>query len=211
MTGAGHEPVASEIARAIAGEASTDPRFPAGRWPERAKATVENLAATIAAHPWPCVVFDDQCRLQGANAAARTLLGTILEQETLLGLLVSRAFRERVGNYDEVVSAVAPSELLRAAGGDAPQSAAVRAVLAQLAAEDPDGFAQLQALWAAAPAPELSTRAVVPVLWRTEDGTLLTFHGVLSLWCTHLWYWALDWHPADAATWVWLGEKSSNF
>lgn len=52
----------------------------------------------------------------------------------------------------------------------------------------------------------LSTRAAFPVIWRAEDGVILRFHGLLSLWSDALWYWALDFHPADADTWAWLGQ-----
>ncbi|MGI8553106.1 MAG: hypothetical protein ACR2PL_20315 [Dehalococcoidia bacterium] len=35
--------------------------------------------------------------------------------------------------------------------------------------------------------------------------------GILSLWSDYLWYWALDWHPADAATWECLARMAQEF
>jgi transcriptional regulator with XRE-family HTH domain len=206
LTGAGHAPIASEIARSLAGLPSSDPRFPVGRWQALAEQTEAQLAAAIGAHAWPCLVLDERCRPHAANAAARRLFGAALDRATLLELLVSPAFRERLVNYDEVVTAIAPGDLRQVVAGSAssPRLAPLQALLASLADADPAGLARLRALWETASTPVLSTRATYPVVWQTEEGTVLTFHGMLTLWSNYLWYWALDWHPADAATWAWF-------
>jgi transcriptional regulator with XRE-family HTH domain len=206
LTGAGHAPIASEIARSVAGLPSQDPRFRPERWQVLAASTAAKLNDLIAIHPWPCVVLDERCRPRATNAAAQRLLGAALKSETLLHLLVSRAFRDRVLNYNEVVSAIAPSDLKRLVAGAARTSrrAPLNELLDQLAAEDPEGFARLRAIWESAAEPALSTRATSPVLWKVDGVAILTFHGVLSLWSDYLWYWALDLHPADGVTWAWL-------
>jgi hypothetical protein len=137
----------------------------------------------------------------------RRLLGEP-RYDTLLHLLVSPALREHLLNYDEVVSGIAPSGLRQIATGTAPNARLqpYQAVLAALAEAEPDGTKRLRAAWDTAPETVLSTRAMFPVVWQADDGSLLHFHGMLTLWSDYLWYWALDFHPADAATWAWLGQ-----
>ncbi|MGI8553113.1 MAG: hypothetical protein ACR2PL_20350, partial [Dehalococcoidia bacterium] len=124
----------------------------------------------------------------------------------LLQMLVSQPFREHAINYGEVVSALAPVGLQQVVAGASGNGhlEAYRVLLETLAKTEPAGVAHLQELWQTAPPSTLSTRATFPVLWRADDGALLSFHGILSLWSDYLWYWALDWHPADAKTWEWL-------
>ncbi|MGI8549532.1 MAG: helix-turn-helix domain-containing protein [Dehalococcoidia bacterium] len=117
LTGIGHAPVASPIARSIAGPPTSDPRYGSGRWQEAARQTETRLATAIDAHAWPCLVFDSQCRLLAANEVARQVLGTELVHQTLLKLLVSPSFREHVLNYDEVASTLAPRDLQEAPTG----------------------------------------------------------------------------------------------
>lgn len=208
LTSVGHAPVASEIARTVAGLESRDPRFRPERWQALAERTAALLPDAIAAHPWPCVVFDERGRLRAANDAARRPFGPALDRDTVLELLLSETLRSHIANYNEVLRTLAPNDLrsVMTGSGNGPDGAPLRTVLDDLATRDPEGSARLRAVWAESPAPGMSTRAVVPVRWQNEDGTLLSFHGVLSLWSDVLWYWALDLHPVDAGTWGWFGS-----
>lgn len=206
VTGAGREPVASALGRSVAGEPTEDPRYQPSRWQRYVEPTRAVLSEKVAAHRWPCLVFDNQCQTLEVNVAARRVLGTVPVAQSLLQLLVSRGFRGHVVNYDEVVSALAPRSLRRAVtnGRSNGRTQPVQSLLAQLEREDPAALAELRQIWEQAPASALSTRATFPLFWRHDDGTLLNFHAVLGLWNDVLWYWALDWHPADVATWSWL-------
>lgn len=53
----------------------------------------------------------------------------------------------------------------------------------------------------------LANRVVVPLHWQIKNGPTLHFHCVVARWEQNHPYWAIDWHPADAATWVWLDER----
>ncbi|HVC29710.1 MAG TPA: helix-turn-helix transcriptional regulator, partial [Steroidobacteraceae bacterium] len=114
VTGAGREPVASALGRSVAGEPTEDPRYQPSRWQRYVEPTRAVLSEKVAAHRWPCLVFDNQCQTLEVNVAARRVLGTVPVAQSLLQLLVSRGFRGHVVNYDEVVSALAPRSLRRA-------------------------------------------------------------------------------------------------
>ena len=234
---AGLAPVASALARPLANLATTDPRHQLGRWDPLVQRTREALPELVAAHPWPCLVVDSRWQVVAWNAPLVSVLGYEPSGENLLHLLLRRPFREQAINYDEVITALAPSGLMerssehahnpreplpgaallpvapllrdraKEALGNRGQNQNGVALLPEIAAlreEEPEAVAHLEALWEAAPPSTLSTRVVYPFVWQHADGTVLSFNGVVSLWCDYLWYWAIDWHPADTATWEWL-------
>ena len=196
----------SALARSLANLPTTDPRYRLGRWDGLVERTLQVLPELVADHPWPCLIVDSRCQVVASNAPLVRVLGFQPNGENLLRLLLHPAFREQAVNYDEVITALAPSGLKEALGngGQDQNGRAFLAVIELLREEEPEAVAHLQEVWEAAPASTLSTRVVYPLVWQHADGTVLSFNGVVSLWCDYLWYWAIDWHPADAATWGWL-------
>ena len=216
LTEAGLAPIPSELSRTVVGLPSADPRFRPERWQVRATRMLALVGDMIQAHPWPCWVLDGQCRFVGWNDAAARVLGWEQTRTagssspgTFIELVLSRPFREQVVNYDEVLSAVIPSGLKQLVGseGGSHTARSFQLLLERLQQDDPDAVRHLQAISEASTPTLLSTRAVSPVVWRQANGRLLTFHGVISLWSDIAWYWAFDWHPADAATWEWLSRE----
>lgn len=57
-----------------------------------------------------------------------------------------------------------------------------------------------------APLAALAERVAVPLVWQHDDGTILAFACIVSLWSAYDTLWAIDLHPADAATWAWLNR-----
>ncbi|MGE0539197.1 MAG: helix-turn-helix domain-containing protein [Dehalococcoidia bacterium] len=209
LAAAGLEPEPSDWALFIAQQslrvAPTRYELLAGQPP----ASLAEIRREIGAHTWPCLVVGPGCDIIAANAPlARVVGGDPLElHRNLVRFFLSRTVRERVVNWDEVVTAVVPSTLRQALGGERT-TPALRPLTAELEREEPGVLPQLQALWHSSPLPVLQSRVVFPLVWRHADGTALAFNAIISLWDSRVPSWVIDWHPTDAVTWTWLADRT---
>ena len=211
LSAADFEPEPSDWARLLAGQ---PPRTIPGHFGPQVPPSPDDLCAAIADHSWPCLIVDARCHILGGNRAAERVLGLDLRdgvqdprRQHLVRFVLSREARERIVNWEEAVTALVPSTLRRALTGDrVPPS--LRPLVEQLTAEEPDVLRELQELWREAPAPVLTGHAVVPLVWQHSDGAVLAFHVVLDPPLGSGAPWVIDWHPADAVTWQWLGPST---
>lgn len=215
LTAAGHQPEPSEWALTVAG---TPPRALKGGYvrEEAVRQAGAKLRDLVGAHPWPCLIVNERCEIIVGNAPAAQVIGHAiphglreLRLHNLARFALSREFRERVVNWEEVVTVLLPSTLkhLVAGSNGAGGAGPFASVVESLRDEDPAVLRQLLDVWRAAPPPS-SVRAYVPLVWCHADGTPLSFNCVLAPWNPMLGVWAIDWHPADADTWEWLGAAT---
>lgn len=176
-------------------------------------AGVATVQRAIDKHRWPCLVVNERCEIACWNDAAVRVFGLDFgrdlpdpRQRSFLRFALSRHMRDRVENWEQVATAVVPSTLKQVfpEGRNASAPPWLRAVLDDIHRDDPGIVARLRELWRASPPVMLTDRLVAPLVWRREDGTRLAFHCVIATWNTFDPFWAIDLHPADAATWTWL-------
>lgn len=211
LEAAGVDPEPSEWALFLANEERRSPtrKYRPKNNPHRTRLDVQRA---IAAHAWPCLVIDERCTLLCWNEAADRVFGEgyldeaqTATRDTIVQLALADRFRAATVNWEEVVAALIPSTL-RPFLGPAPAVGGGRlaAIVAAVRRLDAESRARLNAVWQDAPAGAPQTRVVFPLYWRTPDGAILSFTCLLSPWNAFDPAWALDWHPADAATWRWL-------
>ena len=210
LTRAGLAPEPSDWALILAGQ----PRRTAAKFYARddgGSPTWEQVRAEIETFPWPCFVLNDLWELAGQNALAVRVTGLDLRQglpdpayRNLIAFALGRLARERIVNWEEVATAVIPEDLRAVLSGTATRRTAAQweGAGAELRRREPEALDRLAAHWREAPL-EAASRTVFPVRWRAEDGAVLSFQGVLT-WQYYGMAWAMDWHPADRATWEWL-------
>ena len=168
------------------------------------------------AYPWACLVLNARCEITAQNPVAARVTGLDFRRDlpdpalrNIVAFAISPYAREHILNWEDVVTALVPTALREAVAGTngrrAPPS--VGAAVAELRSRDPEAMDRLAALWREAKPPVLASRITFPVVWRRDGGEVLAFHAVVS-WLNYDMAWAMDWHPADAATWAWLANGS---
>jgi transcriptional regulator with XRE-family HTH domain len=168
-------------------------------WPE--------IQGEIAAHPWPCLVVNGHCEVVCANPAVQLITGIDLNERrgprrNLVSLITGATFRQNVENWGEVATAVLPGSLTPYFLGEGNGAAAsyFHRLVEDIRGRDAAVLHTLLGLWRAAPRRRLTARVTFPLTWRAETGTL-HFDCTLAPWNEYDPGWAIDWHPADAATW----------
>lgn len=166
----------------------------------------------VGQHRWPCFVTNQQCEIVVSNRAAQQVLNLRLnrdlprpEDRHVLRFVLGRYFRDHVANWDDVADALLPGALSQPFRDDrTPAAAALRRVMRELRSADPELIGRLTELWRRARPTMLTNRLVIPIQWKHDDSSSLAFNCIASPWGL-TGGWALDWHPADAATWDRLG------
>jgi transcriptional regulator with XRE-family HTH domain len=176
------------------------------------------LQQEIRRYPWPCLATNERTEIVAWNDAAlqvaeldfATQLPTSY-QRNLLRLAAMRHFRDRVENWEAVVSFLIAQYKYNQMNVLAPEedSQWFVAVVEDIGRIASDVFPQLLQLWQTVPARPEGGRDWFEVRWRTGNGVPLRFHCVLSSWSDFDAVWAFDWHPADGATWNWLDTHTS--
>jgi transcriptional regulator with XRE-family HTH domain len=210
---AGHPPVPSDFARYACGEEPVAAL--SGHIPVYAStSTMDRKRAETDSWPWPAFILNGRCDVAWANPLANRLTGWARwealpgrEALHLLQIAVSRQMREQVRNWDEVVRVMLPNHLepLVLGAREDDRRAGLSDVARALRRQDPEGIERLLAAWSAAPAPPRRQRVAVKLDWVTPDGTKLAFHCLISGWNGYDPVWAMDWHPANAKTFEYLG------
>lgn len=176
----------------------------------------DDIQEHIGRHAWPCFVVSGRCEVRCANAPATQLTGIDFAamapeapERNLLHLVADPAFRRHVPAWHEAAAHILPGSLAPYISGDAndAESSYFRHVIESIRRRDPGVVRELVDLWRGAERPPLRARHVFPLTWRTDDGADLDFHVVVSPWHDIVPAWAMDWHPANAATWERLAPK----
>jgi transcriptional regulator with XRE-family HTH domain len=208
LEGAGLAPEPSDLARTLAGippRTAVNIRFQQER-PSRLRLT--HIQRTVAAHPWPVALFNPQGVIVYCNLALQRVVGhddpgliQSMRRQHLLRFITHPRVAEHLVNWAEVAPALAPPPFRSATAPESPYNTELLA----LRERHPAMARRIEAVWAEAAPPVLANRAVVRLRWRLESGPELAFHCVVARWEQNHPYWAIDWHPADGATWDWLG------
>jgi transcriptional regulator with XRE-family HTH domain len=207
LLGAGLPPEPSDLARSLAG-------LPVRctfnlRWQESiaARVRITRIQSAVAAHPWPVVLINLQGVIIYCNPAMQRVIGHDdpravhrLRRQHVLRFVTSPLMEKHLDNWEEVAPALAPPPFRSATRPDS----SYHAELATLLAQNPAMYERLQAVWSEAALPVLANRAVAPLRWRLESDEELRFWCVVARWEQNHPYWAIEWHPADGATWAWL-------
>ncbi len=183
--------------------------------------TVPQIAADIAKHPWPCIIVDDHCDIICENDLAVAATGIDIRNlpngpaRNLLALVTDQEFRARVDTWGEAVSSIFPGTLRVYVQGQSLEgktaahfSDVVAHVLERekAAGRGDEALRSLYAVWRANPRGRLCARVSFPLQCHTR-GAQLRFNALLTTWNLYDPRWAIDLHPADAATWAWLGQS----
>ena len=207
---AGHAEEPSDFARWLCGDAATGVLqgiLPAER------ASLSSLRLECDSLGFPCVILDQGCHAVYGNRFAERLFAlsklAALPGRAgphLLQAMVSSEFRERVGNWQDVVAAVIPGSIephLMDGRGDASANG-IRGVAQHLRKTDPEGLAMLLDIWEQSPGVAAHRRVAHRFDWVADDGSELRFHCVFTNWNGFDPYKAMDLFPADGATFAWL-------
>ncbi len=210
----GQPPEPTDFARWCTGESHLSPMTIGPGKPINRPTPLAAILRAADDLPWPTFVANDSCEVVHGNAAALRLLNWRDWQPLpgrdaphLLQIILSEWFRERCTNWEAVARALVPVELepLVLAHDPALTKSSLRALARQLRAESPEIFAALTEVDLSTE-PEAPPRVAVLVEWRTPEGTQLRFHCLVAHWNAFDAVWAIDLHPADAATWRWFGR-----
>lgn len=216
LTRAGFEPEPSDWALILSGM----PRRSEAKWyaPKGIEhPTWNQIQADIDAFPWPCIALDDRCEVAAQNPPSVRVIGLDIRQHlrrsidrNVVTFFVSTFAREHILNWEEVATALIPSDLRAAAAGTRTRRSAAEwdAAAAELCRRAPEEMDCLIEYWRDAAASPAASRITFPLVWQADDGEVLAFHVVVS-WQYYGVAWAMDCHPADAATWAWVsvGER----
>jgi len=207
----GEPTVASDYASWLAGRGRDEPMTtPIDQLPPRG-VTHSAFSKDLAGLPFPVLAANESCEIIDGNAAAKR----IIDWERwparddrpgphILDVILSDAFRDECLNWDDLVRGIVPVELeplvLGRTGVDHKThlSEIVRAM-------SPETRAALREAFAATnrdDAPRVGTLLEL----RGPRGRLLRFHCMVDPWNSFDPIWAIDLHPADSATWRWLGR-----
>ena len=173
----------------------------------------------IAPYAWPVLVVNERCEVIATNGPADRMFGSEvsrLEPETarnLFALITDEPFRKRAANWESVVANVMPGNLeayLSPPGverGLAKDAAYFDAVVSlvrsrESAAGRGDGVVhETFAAWRARQPRRRTARVTFRLDWESDAGRL-AFNTVITPWSAMIDpYWAIELHPADAATW----------
>jgi len=213
FAGLGHDPEPSDWARFITGRT---PRANRVKYQHQGESrNWAEMQAEIEKHAWPCLIVSGRCEVMCANDAAEQLAGVSFRslpaagvERNLLTLVTSQPFRERITNWTSVATELLPGTLAQHVNGssEGPNASYFRHVVENVRQTDPAVLADLVRLWRSGTTSPARVRILVPVHWRTEEQIELNFNVLISPWNAVDPAWAVDWHPADAATWEWLGR-----
>lgn len=172
------------------------------------------IFAELQSFPWPVFLVDGLCHVVDANAAARAVSGiapTGSEGPHLLQWLLSPEVRERVLNWPDLARAVLP-DTLRLQIPDLPDPkppGAFEREVELLRHSDPAALRDLFDAWKSAPRRAVPIRVAVPIEWAADDGEVQRWHCFLTRWNARDYWWAIDWHPANAAAWAALRRANA--
>ncbi|MBI2761144.1 MAG: helix-turn-helix domain-containing protein [Chloroflexi bacterium] len=171
------------------------------------------LTSELSSYTWPCLAVNERFEIlawnQPAVQVAELDFGRDLpelHQRNLLRIGAMRHFRDRVVNWSELVGLLVGMYKNYHMGNEelGEGSPYFQAVVTDIVAHDADALPALLQLWTDTPPRPQSGRAVLSVVWRVSDGTVLHFTYVASGWNEFEGVGISDFHPADAATWTWL-------
>lgn len=218
---------ALRLDRAAANEilagAGFDP-LPTGRLAsfERRSLPVRTLEQEIDSYSWPCLGITDQMEILLANpptnwVAELDLFQAFpeLPQRHLLRISALQHFRDRVENWNDVVSVI--FALLKADFADTEAYAAAMPWFQQLLAdletrpEYAGAYARILDLWEKTQAKQDLSRTTFHACWRVSDGTLLQFNTIITAWSDFDAFYSNDWQPADGTTIEWLAGKRKEY
>jgi transcriptional regulator with XRE-family HTH domain len=209
LTALGYEPEPSSHARWLAGDPDWAPpnNQPVG-------IPVDVMYAEVDACPWPCFLVNSQCEVERLNDYANDLTGirgwtypTSQKGPHLLQVMLSPLVRERAVNWPQLVSSLLP-DTLRLQIPEQPNPKAPGTFQREVSLfrkNDPGALRELLAAWESA-SRTAPIRVATPLQWRDERGEVLAFHCFVYRWNALDPYWAIDWHPANAAAWEAIGQ-----
>lgn len=167
--------------------------------------------------PFPSLILDNGCHVVHANAFARRLVNLRSHPAIgarpgphLLQLMVSDQFQESIGNWEEAAGVFLPGRLehLVLGGERETSTGSLLGLSRQLAPRYRRGLERLASVWARSPDFTSLRRPGVQVSWTTPQGDELLFNCTASGITPADPYKALDFHPANAATFAWFEEDS---
>lgn len=173
------------------------------------------LPAELAAYAWPSLALNERFEIVAWNAPALRVAELdfardlpLPPQRNLLRIAAMKHFRDRVLNWDAVVTVMAGMYKNHHMGNEdlAEGSPYFQSVVNDIMHTDPDAMPDLMRVWFSAPPRPQSFRHTFFVRWRVADGTTLAFDAIITNWSDFDGVSVNDWHPADAATWTWLGR-----
>lgn len=182
---------------------------------EDVRLRISDTAGWLARYPWVCLIANDRHELlawnRPANLVAEIDLATVLptpEQRNILWMAVLPHFRDvRLTNWDELISGLISVMKAGEMRGDVPPPLWLSTLLGTILAEYPEAFQRIIALFQATPTWRDGARNYHYVAWHVgppEGGHDLAFNLVFRAWSNYDGTFAMDWHPADSATWAWL-------
>ena len=170
---------------------------------------LDELPGAVEEAPWPEFVLNDAVELVAANSAIQAVWDVDVDAErawrsqvqmNLLSVASDGRFADRVGNWDEVVAALATVLKARPHDIDHPNPY-LDAVLAEFARGDPVYLARLTDVWVKTPAHDSRCYWRYPVVWRDPEHGEMRFLATVSV-CSEPDGTAFNaWHPLDGATW----------
>lgn len=211
---AGFEEEPGDWARWICGEA------PATIYREHTRLGAVGGRAIFAEtdrQPFPSLILDNGCHVVHANPLAQRLVDLRAYPPIgsrpgphLLQLMVSDDFQESIGNWEEAAGVFLPGRLehLVLGGERETSTGSLLGLSRQLAPRYRRGLERLASVWARSPDFTSLRRPGVQVSWTTPQGDELLFNCTASGITPADPYMALDFHPANAATFAWLEEDS---
>ncbi len=182
---------------------------------EDVRLRISDTAGWLARYPWVCLIANDRHELlawnRPANLVAEIDLATVLptpEQRNILWMAVLPHFRDvRLTNWDELISGLISVMKAGEMRGDVPPPLWLSTLLGTILAEYPEAFQRIIALFQATPTWRDGGRNYHYVEWHVgppEGGHELAFNLVFRAWSNYDGTFAMDWHPADSATWAWI-------
>jgi hypothetical protein len=183
-------------------------RFPEDEFPAY-YFTRNELDAAVERVPWPEFVAGDWLEVVAANSAAQAVWDIDFPREksvrtraqmNLLSVASDHHFADRVGNWDEVVAALATVLKARPHDIDHPNPY-LDAVLAEFARGDPAYLARLTDVWVKTPPHDSRCYWRYPVEWRDAEHGEMRFLATVSV-CSEPDGTAFNaWHPLDGESW----------
>lgn len=213
LAGAGHDPEPSDWSRFVTGQPT---RVNRQRWQRRGESrTWAQMHAAIEEHNWPCLIVSGSCEVMCGNTAVETLTGIDFNalpdggvERNLLAFLTQHSLRERILDWAAVARQLLPGTLspFVNGAGQGPNAEYFHRVIRTVRQRDPAVLHELLRLWDEIEDQDPRARFLVPIRWLTDEGEQLLFNVLISPWNVIDPAWAVDWHPADAATWRWFGR-----
>ncbi|MCZ2108336.1 MAG: helix-turn-helix transcriptional regulator [Dehalococcoidia bacterium] len=175
----------------------------------------ETIQREAQEYTWPCLAMTEHFEIMGWNSAANDVaeldLGRDLAKpgaRQLMRMAASDWFYPRLSNWDTVISVMIGMWKYQAFDVNDPANATTyfNNLVQDLVNDSPAVFPRFVGLWTTAE-PAGNIRHSFPVEWRLGDGRMLRFDATMGPWSQFDFVAALDWFPADAATWRYLDER----